>query len=87
MLLKLLNMSKVAPVALLHPICFCSDIMKIRAGLGARLAILVQWISTFFSGFIVAFVTNWELTLFMVFLAPFIVATGTISAKVSAQNS
>ena len=64
-----------------------SDIMKIHDGLGAKLSIFVQWVSTFFAGFIVAFVTNWELTLFMVFLAPFLVATGAISAKVSIPNS
>ena len=64
----------------------CSDITKIHDGLGAKLSIFVQWVSTFFAGFIVAFVTNWELTLFMVFLVPFLVATGTISAKVGLQK-
>ena len=51
----------------------CSDVEKIQSGLGDRVAIFIQFTSTFLSGFTVAFVFNWRLALVVVSVLPFMV--------------
>ena len=61
----------------------CSDIEKIHDGIGDKLAILIQWVATFFAGFAIGFSQEWRLTLFMLGVTPFIAILTTIFAKVS----
>lgn len=62
----------------------CSDIDKIYAGIGDKLAIFIQWITTFFAGFAVAFSRDWRLTLLLVAFTPLMVVSGAILAKLTA---
>ena len=64
--------------------CICSDIDKIHDGIGDKLAILVQWVVTFFAGFIIGFVRDWRLTLFLLgAVTPFLVVSAAAFSKVS----
>lgn len=45
--------------------CFFSHVDKIHHGTSTNLGILLQYSATCTSGFIVAFIANWRLTLFM----------------------
>ena len=60
-----------------------SDIDKIHDGIGDKIALLIQWVSTFFGGFIVGFVIDWRLTLLLLAFTPFLALGGAIMAKVS----
>ena len=63
------------------PCCF-SDVDKIHDGIGDKFAILVQWIATFFAGFVVAFARDWRLTLFMLAITPIIAIVAGVFSKV-----
>lgn len=43
------------------------DVDKVKDGLGEKLGILIQWMSTLVVGVIVSMVTEWRLTLLMAF--------------------
>ena len=62
---------------------YCSDINKIHDGIGDKFAILVQWVATFFGGFIIGFVRDWRLTLFLFGITPILAFVGAIFSKVS----
>ena len=63
--------------------CFlCSDVEKIRAGIGDKLSIFIQWIATFVTGFVIAFVRSWRFTLLLLAFTPFLVITGAVLSKV-----
>lgn len=59
-----------------------SDIDKIHDGIGDKIALLIQWVATFFGGFIVGFVEDWRLTLLLLAFTPFLAMGGAIMAKV-----
>lgn len=61
---------------------FSSDIAKIHAGIGEKLAILVQWMSTFIAGYVIAFIRGWQLALLLFLCTPFIVLAVYIFSKV-----
>lgn len=65
-----------------HVLPHCSDMEKILNGIGDKLALFVQWIGVFLGGFVVAFVTEWRLTLLLVAFTPFLAFSGAVSAKV-----
>ncbi|CAI8032918.1 ATP-dependent translocase ABCB1 [Geodia barretti] len=58
------------------------DIEKIHDGIGDKAALFIQWISTFFGGFIIGFVRDWRLTLLLAGFAPFLVVCGSIFSVV-----
>ena len=60
----------------------CSDIEKIHDGIGDKAALFVQWIATFFGGFIIGFIKDWRLTLLLVGFTPFLVFSGALFALV-----
>lgn len=60
-----------------------SDIGKIHDGIGDKIALLIQWVATFFGGFIIGFVREWRLTLLLVAFTPFLALGGAVMAKVS----
>ena len=55
---------------------------KIHDGIGDKIALLIQWVSTFFGGFIVGFVRDWRLTLLLLAFTPFLALGGAVMAKV-----
>jgi ABC-type multidrug transport system fused ATPase/permease subunit len=61
----------------------CSDVEKIREGIGDKLAIFIQWMTTFVVGFIIGFVREWRLTLLLLGITPFIASAVAISSIVS----
>ena len=60
-----------------------SDIEKIHDGIGDKIALFIQWIAAFFGGFIVGFIREWRLTLFLLTFTPALAIVGAIMAKVS----
>ena len=69
-------------MALLFSSLFLSDLDKVYAGIGDKLAIFFQWITTFFAGFAVGFYGEWRLTLLLLGVTPFLVVAAFILAKV-----
>lgn len=59
-----------------------SDINKIHAGIGDKLAIFIQWITTFIAGFVIGFVRDWRLTLLLLGFTPFMAIAGAVLGKV-----
>lgn len=70
--------------ALFDPFSHFSDIDKVYAGIGDKLAILIQWLTSFFAGFAVAFSQEWRLTLLLLAFTPFMAISGAILAKLTA---
>lgn len=60
----------------------CSDIEKIQAGIGDKAAIFILYFSTFIAGFVIAFITNWEMTLVVATMLPILAFLAGIIAKV-----
>jgi ATP-binding cassette subfamily B (MDR/TAP) protein 1 len=55
---------------------------RIKEGVGDKVALLIQYVSQFLAGFIIAFTYNWKLTLIMLSLSPLLVIMGTFITKV-----
>ena len=53
-----------------------SDLDKVLSGIGDKFALLFQWLSTFFTGFIIGFVRDWRLTLLLVAFTPLLAIGG-----------
>ena len=64
------------------PVFLFRDIDKIREGLGDKLGIIIQWLSTAVSGFVLCFIYSWRLTLVMLATYPPIVLFGALMAMV-----
>uniref|UniRef100_A0A0M3HFM5 ABC transmembrane type-1 domain-containing protein n=1 Tax=Ascaris lumbricoides TaxID=6252 RepID=A0A0M3HFM5_ASCLU len=58
------------------------NLERVKEGTGDKVALLIQFVSQFFAGFIVAFAYDWRLTLIMMSLSPFMVICGAFIAKV-----
>ena len=56
---------------------------KIHDGIGDKVGLLIQWIATFVGGFVVAFISEWRLTLFLLSFTPFLGIVGLLMARVS----
>ena len=56
--------------------------VKIHDGIGDKLAIFIQWVTTFFAGFTVGFSREWRLTLVIFGLTPFLAISGAFMTKV-----
>ena len=50
-----------------------SDVEKIQAGIGSRVAVFIQFTSTFVSGYCVAFALSWKLALVTVSVMPILI--------------
>ena len=71
------------PTPLTPPRHTPSDIEKIHEGIGDKLAILFQWVATFFAGIVIGFSKEWRLTLFMLGITPLIAVCAIVFTKVS----
>lgn len=60
----------------------CSDIEKIQSGIGDKVALFLQYISTFVAGFIIGYATNWKLALVVSVMLPILSIMAAIIAKV-----
>ncbi|KAL4617085.1 multidrug resistance protein 1-like, partial [Arapaima gigas] len=58
------------------------DIFKINEGIGDKLGMLIQSLSTFIAGFVVGFITNWKLTLVILAISPVLGVSAAMFSKV-----
>ncbi len=56
-----------------------------KEGTGDKVGLLIQYVSQFFGGFIIAFYHDWRLTLIMMSLSPFVIICGAFLAKLMAS--
>ena len=61
----------------------CSDIDKIRDGLGDKVALMINAFSAFLAGFIIAFVIEWRLALLLLAFIPLLALAALAYTKVS----
>ena len=67
------------------PFFYCSlpsDIEKIQSGIGDKVALFLQYFSTFVAGFIIGYATNWKLALVVSVMLPILSAMAALIAKV-----
>lgn len=62
--------------------CSCSDVEKIQSGIGDKVAVFLQYLSSFVANYVIAFVLNWKLALVCVVVLPIFIALGIATAKV-----
>ncbi|XP_073438022.1 ATP-dependent translocase ABCB1 [Dendrobates tinctorius] len=58
------------------------DVQKINEGIGDKIAMLVQSLATFLTGFIIGFVKGWKLTLVILAISPVMGLSAAIWAKI-----
>ncbi|XP_049320497.1 ATP-binding cassette, sub-family B (MDR/TAP), member 4 [Astyanax mexicanus] len=58
------------------------DIYKINEGIGDKLGMCIQSMTTFLTGFIIGFIKGWKLTLVILSISPLLVVSAAIIAKV-----
>ncbi|KAG6544499.1 hypothetical protein Mapa_014137 [Marchantia paleacea] len=63
------------------------DTILIQDALGEKVGKLLQLSSTFFGGYVIAFIKSWKLTLVMLAIMPIIVVTGGVMSKFISQLS
>ncbi|BBN16210.1 autophagy-related protein 9 [Marchantia polymorpha subsp. ruderalis] len=63
------------------------DTILIQDALGEKVGKLLQLTSTFFGGYVIAFIKSWKLTLVMLAIMPIIVVTGGLMSKFISQLS
>lgn len=64
-----------------------SDVNLVEAGIGAKVSTAVQFISMFVTGFIIAFVHGWKLTLVILAIAPLLAIGGALFGKLAADST
>lgn len=62
---------------------FFSDVSKINEGIGDKIGLLVQSLTTFVTGFIVGLIRGWKLTLVILAVSPVLGLSAALWAKVS----
>ena len=62
---------------------YYSDMEKIQAGLGEKLGLFLQYMTTFVAGYIIAFIADWRLALVMSTLLPVLAIIAGTNARVS----
>lgn len=63
------------------------DVSLVQAGIGEKLASTVQFTVMFITGFIIAFVYGWKLTLVILAIAPLLAIAGALFGKLSAEST
>lgn len=61
----------------------CSDIEKIQSGIGDKVALFLQYFTTFLAGFVIGYATNWKLALVVSVMLPILTVMAATIAKVS----
>eukprot|EP00731_Ephydatia_muelleri_P029636 Em0021g159a len=54
---------------------------KVHAGIGDKLVILIQWVTTFFAGFLIGFIKDWRLALLLLAIIPIIITAGLVATR------
>lgn len=61
---------------------YFSDLERVREGIGDKLSICLQFISTFIAGFAIGFIKSWRLTLVMMSLTPILAICAAFLSRV-----
>ena len=61
----------------------CSDAFEIKEGLGAKLSLVILWMSAFLGSVILGFIVDWRMSLVVIGFVPFIVAAAAAGAQVT----
>jgi len=64
-------------------VCWCSDVNKIREGIGDKIANFLQWTSACLSGIIMGLVYGWKLALVIIAISPLLVVCAAFMTYVS----
>ncbi len=64
-------------------VCVDSDVEKIQAGIGDKLVLFINSLSTFLAAFVIAFTFSWKMALVMCCMLPIIVFMSGVLAKAS----
>ena len=67
---------------LYNDVCLYSDVTKVVDGIGDKVAILLQSISSFVAGISVSFFYGWKLTLVIISVSPLLVLCGAFIGQV-----
>ena len=65
-------------------LCLCSDVNKIREGIGDKVANFLQWTTAFVAGIVVGLAYGWKLALVIIALSPLLAICGAFMTYVSA---
>jgi len=65
-------------------LCLCSDVNKIREGIGDKLGNFLQWTSIFVGGIVIGLAYGWKLALVIIATSPLLVICGGVMSYVSA---
>lgn len=65
----------------------CSDLERVREGIGSKLSMVIQYVGTFVSGLSVGLFASWRLTLAVVAVGPLLVSASATLAWVVASNA
>nr|CAD7256374.1 unnamed protein product [Timema shepardi] len=63
------------------------DLERVREGVGAKISMVLQYISTFVSGLVVGLIANWLLTLVILSVGPILIATSAYMAKMASSSA
>ena len=67
----------------MHEYMSCSDVENIQAGIGNKLVLFLNSVTTFISGFVIAFFYSWKMALVMCSVLPPLVLLSALMAKVT----
>ena len=60
----------------------CSDVEKIQSGIGEKIGLFLQYVTTFLLGYTVGFVQGWKLTLVLISVVPLLLVVAVILTTV-----
>ena len=63
-------------------VCLYSDAFDIQEGIGAKLSLVILWMSAFVGSMILGFIIDWRMSLVVVGFVPFIVVAAAAGAEV-----
>ncbi|CAL1537463.1 unnamed protein product [Lymnaea stagnalis] len=61
---------------------FSEDVSKIADGMGDKMAVFIQWVSTWIAAYIMALTRSWKLTLAVIIISPLLVLSGALIVRV-----
>ncbi|KAH9520293.1 ATP-dependent translocase ABCB1 [Bulinus truncatus] len=61
---------------------FSEDISKIAEGMGDKMAVFIQWVTTWLAAYIMAFTRSWKLTLAVIIISPLLITVGAVVVRV-----
>ncbi|KAI9291097.1 hypothetical protein K502DRAFT_155285, partial [Neoconidiobolus thromboides FSU 785] len=63
------------------------DVNLVQEGISEKIGLMIQYVSTFITGFVIAFVKGWKLTLVLLAVVPLLAGCGAFIAKLISSKS